>query len=397
MDADEKSLARSLSRTRAALAKTGAGMRPDALKRAEPSPGPVASAFGTLAIVLFVAAFATGHHWLLTLALAAAAVGGFLVASPQARGFLGALAGYGPAGQAQIGMGASVASDAVVEPGARVEMGASVAAGAVLREGAVVRMGASVGKRAVVESGAVVSWGASVHADAVVEEGAIVGAGSDVLRGARVPKGMWLRPGSSFGGSPAQQHALETHRPPAAVKDSREERVRAACDKLEAELRASPERVREFLGDPENTIGSLRATCGDLLRRERELRAEADPAAAARLAEERAGLEARIASQPDALVAGSLRGALAAIDEQQRQRELLRLSADRLDAEHTRLLYTLEGLGSRFVRLRSAGAQAAQERPELERAVEQLRAELDAISGALEEVSTPAARLRDLV
>ncbi|HET9752324.1 MAG TPA: hypothetical protein VFP52_05165, partial [Myxococcales bacterium] len=137
-------------------------------------------------------------------------------------------------------------------------------------------------------------------------------------------------------------------------------------------------------------------TCEDLARRERELRTEADPAALARLAEERAALEQRIAGQRDPAAAESLRGALAAIDEQKRQRELTRLAAERLDAEHTRLLYTLEGLASQFVRLRSAGAQAADERPGLERAVEQLRAELDAIAGALEDVSGPMARLREV-
>lgn len=48
----------------------------------------------------------------------------------------------------------------------------------------------------------------------------------------------------------------------------------------------------------------------------------------------------------------SLRGAVAALDEQRRQRELVLLAADRLEA---RLLYTLEGLASQFVRLRAAG------------------------------------------
>lgn len=394
---EERSLARSLSRARDALAKREPPPAP--VKGEEFSAGQLATSLGVLAIVFFVFAFATGRYFTLFLALAAAAAGGLLVLNRQARDFVGGLVGHGPVGQAQVGMGATVASSAVLEPGARVEMGASVAAGAVVRSGAVVRMGASVGKGAVIESGAVVSWGASVRANAVVEQGAIVGAGSDVLRGARVPAGTWLRPGSSYGGGlsnalPAPRAAAASQAAP--EQDPRKARVTAACDKLQAELRASPERVREFLGNPESTIAALRATCEDLARRERELRAEADPAALARLMDERAAIEQRLAGQEDTAAAKSLRGALAAIDEQKRQRELTRLAAERLDAEHARLLYTLEGLASQFVRLRSAGGQAAEERPGMERAVEQLRAELDAIAGALEEVAAPPAGLRDV-
>jgi carbonic anhydrase/acetyltransferase-like protein (isoleucine patch superfamily) len=387
----QNSLERSLSRARDALAKREPAPPPP--KAAEFSAGQLAASLGVLALALFALAFATGKHGILLLALAAAAAGGLLVVNRQARDFLGGLLGHGPAGLA--GMGATVASSAAVEPGARVEMGASVGAGAVVRSGAVVRMGASVGKGAVIESGAVVSWGASVRANAVVEQGAIVGAGSDVLRGARVPAGTWLRPGSSYGGGLST--ALAASRAPAAPEpDPRQARVASACDKLQAELRASPERVREFLGNPESTISALRATCEDLARRERELRAEADPAALSRLMDERAAIEQRLAAQDDPAAAASLRGALAAIDEQKRQRELTRLAAERLDAEHTRLLYTLEGLASHFVRLRSAGGHASEERPRMERAVEQLRAELDAIAGALEEVTAPAASLREV-
>jgi chromosome segregation ATPase len=157
------------------------------------------------------------------------------------------------------------------------------------------------------------------------------------------------------------------------------------CDRLEAELRASPQRLREFLGGSEATIASLRATCEDLVRRERELRAEADSAALARLEEERAALQTRISTQSDEQIRRSLDGALAAIEEQKRQREMLKLSADRLEAEHTRLLYTLEGLASQFARLRGAGAQGSP--AELEQAVQQLRSELDAIADALEETT----------
>jgi len=195
-----------------------------------------------------------------------------LFLAPQALPFLGPLGSFdAEGGGAQIGMGASVASDAVLEPGARVEMGADVGPRAVVRADAVVRMGASVGADAVIERGAVVSWGASVHKSAVVEAGATVGAGSDVLAGARVPAGMWLRPGSTFGGRSAPQVEAPRPVPPVSESDPRQARVAAVCGKLEAELRAAPERVREFLGGSPEAVASLRGTCEDLAQREREL------------------------------------------------------------------------------------------------------------------------------
>lgn len=378
---DEQGLARSLSRARDALAR---GPSPLALRKR--SPAPASAALGVLALVLFVSAFKTGHHWLLVLALAAAAAGGLLFASAQARGILADLLGQGPKGETHVGMGATVAGDAVLEPGARVEMGATVGARAVVRSGAVVKMGATVAADSLLEKGAVVSWGAMVDAGAVIQEGAIVGAGSHVQKGARVPPGMWLRPGATYGASAALLPAPGS-RPRPAESDPRQARAAAVCDRLEAELRASPERVRAFLGGSEETLASLRRTCEDLARREGEIRAEADANALSRLAEERAALEKRAAAEQDPLIGQSLRGALSAIDDQRRQRDLLKLAADRLEAEHTRLLYTLEGLASQFLRLRTAGAQMEIEPAERERALGQLRAELDAIADALEEVT----------
>jgi carbonic anhydrase/acetyltransferase-like protein (isoleucine patch superfamily) len=250
-------------------------------------------------------------------------------------------------------------------------------------------MGATVAADSLLERGAVVSWGAMVDAGAVIQEGAIVGAGSHVQKGARVPPGMWLRPGATYGASAGLLPAAGS-RPKPAETDPRQARAAAVCDRLDAELRASPERVRDFLGGSAETLGSLRRTCEDLARREREIRVEADADMLTRLAEERAALEKRTAAEKDPLIGQSLRGALTAIDEQRRQREMLKLAADRLEAEHTRLLYTLEGLASQFVRLRTAGAQMEIEPSERERAVGQLRAELDAIAEALEEVARAA-------
>jgi UDP-3-O-[3-hydroxymyristoyl] glucosamine N-acyltransferase len=161
---NSQELTRSLDRARGALAK--ARRTDGALEARKTAPGPAATSLGALAVALTALAFATGQHWLLYVAVAAAAAGGLIFVGRQVRGPLG-----GSAGHAQVGMGATVAADAVLEPGARVEMGASVGAGAVVRSDAVVRMGANVGARAVIERGALVSWGASVFAEAPATAG----------------------------------------------------------------------------------------------------------------------------------------------------------------------------------------------------------------------------------
>src|SRR5207245_5370891 len=152
---------------------------------------------------------------------------------------------------------------------------------------------------------------------------------------------------------------------------------------------AAPGQGRAFLRGSDEVIASLRRTCQDLARRERDLRAEVGAGALERVGEERAALEKRIGAERDDDIRRSLRGAIAAIDEQKRQRELVRLAADRLDAEHTRLVYTLEGLASQFVRLRTAGAEGRAP-AELEQGVLQLSGELDAIADALDDVSRAA-------
>jgi carbonic anhydrase/acetyltransferase-like protein (isoleucine patch superfamily) len=378
MDERGKSLSESLQRMQNAL-------QPPA-PRAPSGPGEAVTAMGVLAAVLFAAGLKSGNWWFLIVAVSLAIVAGAMWVKRAMPDALQKLQG-GPISQDRphIGMGASVASTAVVEPGASVEMGASIGRGAVVRSGAVVRMGASVGRGAIIERGAVVSWGADVQRDARVGERAVVGAGSSVKRGAHVPAGTRLFPGTDFRGGAALP-AVPAPPAQAAASDPRLLRTAAVCDKLEAELRASPEQVRAFLGGSDQTLASLRRTCEDLLKREAALRSELDESAAAHLEEERAGLQKRLGAEPDAQIRSSLQGALAAMDEVKRQRELLRVGADRLQAEHTRLLYTLEALASQFVRLRSAGhdARAA---AELESSIAQLRAELDAITDALEQVT----------
>ena len=288
---------------------------------------------------------------------------------------------------ATVDMGATVRAGAVVKSGATVEMGATVREGAVVNPGAVVRMGATVGPRAVLEASAAVGWGVDVEEGATVGQGAVVGAGSTVKAGAHVPAGTRMMPGSTWSAGMGKR-AEPRPAQPAPVQDAREARLLAACERIEAELRQAPEQVREFLGVSSETASGLRETCLGLLQRERTLRQECSPESLAFLDKEKAELEQRIAQSTDPSVRQSLTQAVAAIADQRRQRGLMHQNAERLDAEVTRLMWTLDGMGAQLVRLRTSGAQAsgAQDAEAL-RSVQQLHDEIDAIAEALEHVS----------
>jgi len=289
----------------------------------------------------------------------------------------------------QVGMGATVAADAILHDGSVVEMGASVGAGAVIERGAVVRMGASVGARAVLEAGATVSWGASVHDGAVIGAGAVVAAGSDVAAGARVPPHTSMAPGTNWTAAlSGVRHAAPLLRDDAELAaDPRAEHIRKACDRLEEEYARAPELVRGMFGDARTTLSSLRRTCLDLLARERALRAEASPVALQRLEQEQAALETRLAQATDEQVRRSLSGAVTAIAAQHEQRRLLQNNADRLEAELTRLIWTMDGMGTELLRVRTTGAELSQgSTVEIAQSVRQLQDEINSIAEALEEL-----------
>src|SRR5258708_3851866 len=218
---------------------------------ARSGPGSAATALGVLGVTLIVAAAKTHDPWLLLLALPLAAAAAAAALRSFAPRIMTALQG-GPVSSthARIGMGATIAQSAVIAPGASVEMGATIGRGAVVRAGAVVRMGATVERDAVIEAGAIVSWGVVVNRGAVVGERAVVGAGSVVRKGGRVPAGMRLSPGTVYAGDaaalPAPVAASAPTVAPPRQTEPRDERLNAVCDKLEAELRASPDQVRAF-------------------------------------------------------------------------------------------------------------------------------------------------------
>jgi carbonic anhydrase/acetyltransferase-like protein (isoleucine patch superfamily) len=313
---------------------------------------------------------------------------------------------------AHIGIGAEIGRGAIVEPGAIVEMGADVGEGAIIRSGAVVRMGASVGKDVIVEAGAVISWGADVKRGAHVLKGARVGAGATVGKHSVVPEGTWILPASDWKGADARtgQPARTVGTPTIAtatigapalgtpmvatqstlapIVDPRQAKLDAVFARIDSELALSPETLREHLKVSASGVTTLRATCKSLLERERSLRAEANPEAIARLDAEKAQLEKKIAATDDEVVRLSLASAVAAIEEQKKQRQLLARNADRLDAEATRLYWTLDALAAQLVRMRSAGAEMAQgPDAELTKSVERLQGEIVAIADALEQVT----------
>ncbi|MFN7133817.1 MAG: hypothetical protein ACK4N5_17210, partial [Myxococcales bacterium] len=156
-------------------------------------------------------------------------------------------------------------------------------------------------------------------------------------------------------------------------------------------LAQSPEQVRAFLTRPDEAIETLRRTGVDLLERERRLRRLSTPEEDRRLQRERFELEERIRAESDPVTRQRLQAALAALDHQREQRGAILRSANRLDAELTRLLYTLEGLHAQLLRVQSASAPA-QAAEGVRWSIESLRNEMDALAEALEEVADVAPR-----
>jgi acetyltransferase-like isoleucine patch superfamily enzyme len=385
-DADR--LARSLQRMEASLSRVGARApsAPAVAPRKQSGPALALTSGAVAALTLGVV---LAEPALVVAALAMLVLGGLGLFTAVGQNLLRHLPGAArDPTRASIGLGAEVASDAVVEPGASVEMGVDVRAGAIIRSGAVVRMGSTIGERAVIEAGALISWGVDVEEGAVVESEAVVGAGATVAANTRVPRGTRLMPGASF------TQARSAGAPAASVPtDPRHARIDAACDRLEADLRQTPAPLREFLGEPRSTVAALRGTCHQLLERERALRGEASPEAFARLEEEKQVIAARAAGSADQAVRRSLEGAVAAIEDQQRQREVLRSTAERLDAESTRLVLTLEAMSAQIVRLNSTSQSTAAQTPVMAGSVNQLRDEIEAVALALESLASTDAEL----
>lgn len=173
-----------------------------------------------------------------------------------------------------------------------------------------------------------------------------------------------------------------------AAADPRDVRVDAIAEKILAELRDSPQAVREIFRKPEQTIHALRDTCKDLTRRERDVRRFLSPEEDARLNRERDALQKRVDGEVDEVVKSRLGGALAALDQQRAQRAELARSAARFEAEHTRISYTMESLYTQVVRMRSADAGSVDVAGAgLRRSLDLLSQEANALADALERVN----------
>jgi hypothetical protein len=162
--------------------------------------------------------------------------------------------------------------------------------------------------------------------------------------------------------------------------------VDTLCDQLLADLKRSPEAVQRFVQAPEKTIATLRATARALDTRRQQLLAEQPRERLAGLATQRGALEARLAAATDGVTRTKLGEALQSLDGQRSALEQLATYAERVDGEYTSLLVSLQELRTRVSVARSAGS--AVQLDGVKHSVERLNSELEAISGALEDVSS---------
>jgi hypothetical protein len=179
----------------------------------------------------------------------------------------------------------------------------------------------------------------------------------------------------------------EPEPPLLAAVTAREKRVDGICDRLLSELKGATPLVRELLRKPEETVEALRAASRELARRERDLRRMLTEEEGERLLRERAELASRAEAAPDAVVKSRLSSALEALDAQLAHRAELSTAAARIEAEGTRILYSLESLRAQVLRAFAADAAASEvTRESLKGSLETLSGEIDAVATALEEV-----------
>ena len=177
---------------------------------------------------------------------------------------------------------------------------------------------------------------------------------------------------------------------PAEPLDPRVARIQSLCDKLLAELESGPPIVREVVTEPRATIGGLRQACIEIARRERELRSVLSAQAEGALAADRAALAARVSTERDEIVQDRLSQALRALDEQIAHRVELATAASRLEAENTRILYTVENLHMQLLRARTTDMGGPELGGKLRDSLRDLGTQIDAVAEALEWASAPA-------
>jgi hypothetical protein len=177
--------------------------------------------------------------------------------------------------------------------------------------------------------------------------------------------------------------------PVAEPADPKVTRIQTLCDKLLAELESGPPIVREIVTQPQATIGGLRQACLETARRERELRSVLTGQDEAGLVAERDALAVRVSNEQDGIVRDRLGQALTALEQQLAHRAELTTAASRLEAENTRILYTLENLHMQLLRARSTDIGAPELGGKLRDSLRELGTQIDAVAEALEWVDTP--------
>jgi hypothetical protein len=203
--------------------------------------------------------------------------------------------------------------------------------------------------------------------------------------GEREPAGS-AEPGAAGVREPRQA----TQAVPAEPSDPRVTRIQSLCDKLLAEVESGPPIVRELVTEPQTTIGGLRQACLEIARRERELNSVLAAQQEATLVADRDALTARLSNERDEIVRDRLGQALRALEEQLAHRAELTIAASRLEAENTRILYTLESLHMQLLRARSTDIGAPELGGKLRESLRELGTQIDAVAEALEFASTPA-------
>lgn len=192
--------------------------------------------------------------------------------------------------------------------------------------------------------------------------------------------------GARILGHKAEQRKAQ--QPPPMPLDPREARLAHTCEGLLSALRDASDQVKAFLGNPEKTVQALQASAKDLLRRERQLRALVNPGEEGRLASEKDRLVLRARSETDLVTRERFEAAVEAIDLQISQRREIARNANRLEAEHTRLIATLEGLHVNVVRLGTSDSVSADlAGAGLRQSLEALKSEVDALADAAEQTN----------
>lgn len=168
-------------------------------------------------------------------------------------------------------------------------------------------------------------------------------------------------------------------------------RVDALCAALLESFRDGPDALKEVLHRPERTLNAVKDACHALYHREEALRKIASPEEDERLRYERLELTRKLDGAPDAVVRERLGAAIQSLDRQMEGRKALATSAARLEAERTRLRYTLEALQTEVLRVKSADTGAAGVQgieQELARVGEELTAVADSIDAVSRGIET---------